>query len=86
MSESWKPERPSWCPHASCKFILSTQAVACIGSLPQPADHDGTANTHRFCIKGAPDDGEWLFDLKVNRGDVWAFRRLFDAAFPRGGA
>jgi hypothetical protein len=68
--------RPTWCPHADCQFKCHTQEMACVGVLPQPEDHAGIANTHRLCLHGAKDDGEWTFDLKVNRGDAWNITRL----------
>lgn len=68
--------RPSWCPHNSCQFKCHAQEMVCIGELPQPEPHDGVDNTHRFCLHGAKDDGEWTFDLKVNRGDVWNIIRI----------
>ncbi len=48
-----------------------------MGELPAPEDHDGINNTHRLCLHGAKDDGEWTFDLKVNRTDVWNMVRMF---------
>lgn len=50
--------------------------MVCVGTLPQPEPHDGDFNTHRFCLHGAKDDGEWTFDLQVNRSDVWNIKRI----------
>jgi len=71
--------RPSWCPHSDCIFRVQTQDCACVGRLPNPVDHDGTPNTHRLCLHGAKDDGEWTLDLQINRGDVWNIKRIIDA-------
>jgi len=46
-----------------------------------PEPHDGDENTHRMCIHGAKDDGEWTFDLQINKGDGYAFYRLLKALF-----
>lgn len=81
MTEIWRQERPTWCPHKDCAYRVSTQAVACLGELPNPTDHDGTPNTHRFCMRGASDDGEWLFKLELNQGDAAALVRIFSACF-----
>lgn len=81
MGETWTQERPPWCPHKDCAYLRSSQAAVCIGALPAPESHDGTDNTHRFCIRGAPDDGDWTFSLKINRGDSWAMRRILAAPF-----
>ena len=70
--------RPAWCPHSDCAYRLQTQDAACIGRLPEPVDHDGTPNTNRLCLHGAKDDGEWTFDLQVNRGDVWNLMRILN--------
>lgn len=69
-------ERPTWCPHSDCEFACHSQEAVCVGRLPAPEDHDGVANTHRLCLHGAKDDGEWVFDLKVNKGDVWNMTRI----------
>ena len=76
MSEQWKQERPAWCPHSDCQFHMRTQDSACAGKLPIPVDHDGIENTHRLCLHGAKDDGEWTFDLQINRGDAWNLNRV----------
>ena len=81
MAETWKQERPPWCPHPSCRFKIHSQHRICFGSLPEPEPHGGHQNTHRMCIHGAPDDGEWTFDLQICRGDGWAMLRLLDVTF-----
>jgi len=50
----------------------------CGGQLPAPEPHDGDFNTHRFCINGASDTGG-IFDLQVNKTDLWWFRFIFDS-------
>ena len=84
VGPSWRCERPSWCPVPGCGFVASSQAALCIGRLPAPEPHDGGENTHRLCLKGAKDDGEWLFKLCINRGDAWHIGRMFKAAFGGG--
>lgn len=71
-------ERPRWCPHADCVFLRQTQGLICGGALPVPVDHDGTPNTHRFCMNGAGDNGG-VVDLQVNATDLQHFRWIFDA-------
>ncbi len=77
----WKQERPMWCPHTECVFGIRSQDSLCVGRLPIPADHDGVENTHRFCQRGAPDDGAWLHSLEFNRGDAWNIIRVLRATF-----
>jgi len=81
MSDDYKQQRPSWCPHPTCKFLVNTQEMACMGELPTPEKHGGGENTHRLCIHGAKDDGEWTFDLMVNRGDMWSLWRIIGSVF-----
>ena len=50
----------------------------CGGHLPEPAEHDGDFNHHRFCLNGVADNGG-VFDLQVNNSDLQWFRWLFDA-------
>lgn len=69
-------ERPEWCPHHTCQFKCQTQSSACVGALPEPVGHDGDFNTHRLCLHGAKDDGEWTFDLQVNRSDAYHLIRM----------
>lgn len=77
-------ERPSWCPHQDCRFVLNTQSLGCVGRLPEPVDHDGVSNDGRLCIRtGGGADG--IFDLQVNRGDLWSLSRLFKALYPKEG-
>jgi len=71
-------KRPEWCPHTDCIFRAQTQDVCCVGLLPQPDPHDGDFNTHRLCLHGAKDDGEWTFDLKVNRSDAYNIKRMLE--------
>lgn len=73
--------RPAWCPHPDCQFVLNTQEVACVGRLPEPADHgEATAvNDGRFCMRDQ-DSGD-VIDWQVNRGDLWSLRRLFGALY-----
>lgn len=76
MSDT-KP-RPQWCPHPDCQFKCQTQDQLCVGILPEPDPHDGDINTHRMCWHGAKDDGEWTFDLKINKSDAWWMKRLLN--------
>lgn len=73
---TWKQERPPWCPSPACQFLLHTQQAACVGRLPQPVEHDGDFNTHRLCIHGADDDGNWLSPLMINSSDAYNLTRL----------
>lgn len=68
--------RPLWCPHADCAFKCHSQESVCVGVLPSPDPHDGDFNTHRLCLHGAKDDGEWTFGLKVNKSDAWNISRI----------
>lgn len=74
----WKNERPGFCPHPDCTFKMRAQDRICIGALQAREEHDDDYNTHRLCI----DAGGPVFDLQVNRSDVYHFRRLFNAIFP----
>ena len=85
--EIWRQERPGWCPHSDCGFRICSQDSICIGELPEPADHGPhkRINTHRLCLRSAPDDGEWIADLQMNKGDAWHLvRLLFDVFFEAG--
>ena len=73
--------RPEWCQHSTCEYRLSSQDALCFGELPEPEPHGEGINTHRMCIQGAKDDGEWIFDLQINKGDGWAFFRLLGSLF-----
>ncbi len=78
MADFTPHERPKWCPHQDCRFVLNTQGLGCVGRLPEPIDHDGVLNDGRFCIQCNPG----VFDLQVNRGDLWGLGRLFKALYP----
>ena len=79
MSPVFTPhERPNWCPHQDCRFVLNTQGMACVGRLPEPVDHNGVDNDGRLCIKAGG-----VFDLQVNRGDLHGLGRLFNALYPK---
>ena len=71
-------DRPKWCPHAECLFIETFQGSICIGKLPEKVEHDGDYNTHRWCLANALPDNE-VFDLQINKTDIFWFRLLFDA-------
>ena len=71
--------KPEWCPHPECEALRTTQDAACSGRLPQPEPHGQATNTHRICLHGSPDDGEWTFDLQVHTGDLYALDVVFDA-------
>ncbi len=79
--DDWPQEKPTWCPHPDCKFSIRSQDSICIGELPAPRPHDGVDNTHRLCMRGAPDDGEWLHTVELNVGDAWNFARILKVAF-----
>lgn len=55
----------------------------CAGQLPAPIAHDGDFNTHCICITNVLPDNK-AFDLQVNTGDLYHFRRIFDAIDGRG--
>jgi len=71
-------DKPSWCPHPDCQHLRTNQDACCGGRLPEPAPHDDGMNTHRFCLRGAADDGG-VFDLQVHTGDLFWFDLAFDA-------
>ena len=73
----WRQERPTWCPHTDCGFLRRSQDALCGGKLPQPAPHGADFNTHRLCIRTEDDSN--VFDLQVNKSDVYHFRRILDA-------
>lgn len=85
MGDFTPHERPKWCPHQDCEFVLNTQGLACVGRLPEPADHGDVkaANDGRFCMRDQ-DAGE-ITDWQVNRGDLWSLGRLFKALYPSSG-
>ena len=78
MAQTWKQERPSWCPHPDCVFVRRAMDAICVGHLPELVAHDGDFNHHRFCLNGASDSGG-VFDLQVNNTDLWWFRQMFSA-------
>ncbi len=79
LMTEWKQERPKWCLHPTCQFSLSIQGVICCGELPKPEPHGDDHNTHRICWFTG--NGE-VFDLQVNRGDTYHFRKIFDHIHP----
>lgn len=74
MAEIYKNERPRWCPHKdACNFKKQAVDLLCCGELPEPIEHDGDFNTHRFCINNT-EDNHGIFDLQINKSDVgWFF-------------
>lgn len=72
----WEQERPTWCPHPTCKFIRLAAGRICCGRLPAPLPHNGDFNTHRVCLY--PIENK-VFDLQVNASDLEWFRWIFDA-------
>ncbi len=77
MTEVWKQKRPGWCPHR-CHYLMSVQGKICAGKLPKPEQHEGDFNTHRVCMFGVLPNLE-VFDLQVNKTDLYHFERVFDA-------
>ena len=80
MSEpgTWRPEHPSWCPHADCVFRRRVMDDLCGGQLPKPEPHDEDMNTHRVCFNGLAENGGVL-DLQVNGSDLEWMRWVLDA-------
>lgn len=76
--QTWKQERPSWCPHTDCNHRRRAMDNACVGALPEPAPHDGDVNHYRLCLCGVLPDDE-VFDLQVNDSDLHWLRWLFSA-------
>ena len=74
-------ERPHWCPHLDCQFVLNIQELACVGRLPEPVEHDGGFNDGQFCMQ-LDDEG---MAIQVNRRDLWNLKRLFEALYPPEG-
>jgi hypothetical protein len=68
-------QRPKWCGHKDCQCLVTLQDTCCGGRLPRPVPHDEDFNTHRICIET---EGV-VFDLMVNRTDVFVLGRLFSA-------
>ncbi|MCG8506156.1 MAG: hypothetical protein MI755_16250 [Sphingomonadales bacterium] len=82
MDDVFKHKRPAWCPYQDCIFkTVAGQHSFCIGQLSQPEPHGAGSNTHRMCLHGAKDDGEWTFDLQINGGDVFWMRQAFFRVF-----
>lgn len=77
MGEIFVQERPPWCPHPDCQFLRIGCGLMCCGKLPRPVEHDRDFNTHRFCLYGAGDGGG-VFDLQVNKTDLFWFDMMFD--------
>ncbi|KKK90611.1 hypothetical protein LCGC14_2721290 [marine sediment metagenome] len=69
-----KQTRPKWCPHKDCIFIRSADSRTCGGRLPEPSEHNGALNTHRFCMYEG-----YSSCYKVNASDLDWFRWVFDA-------
>lgn len=80
MNDAQMPSRPPWCPHSDCAFLSQSQDAVCVGRLPEPRTHGiHGVNTHRWCMRGAPDDEAWIQTLEVHSGDAWATRRVLKA-------
>ncbi|MHC4799935.1 MAG: hypothetical protein ACYTF1_25140 [Planctomycetota bacterium] len=75
--------RPTWCPEIDCKFKRIALEHMCIGELPEPLEHDGDLNTHRFCLNDHVEPIN-LTILLINSTDVSWMRWLFDEVFPMG--
>ena len=71
-------KRPDWCPYRNCKILRTLQDKMCAGELPKSIKHDDDFNTHRFCLFGVLKENE-IFDLQVNKSDLYIFRLLFNA-------
>lgn len=72
----FKNKRPDWCPHVDCAWKIIIQEKICGGELPKPTEHNGDFNTHRLCID-TRETGHGIFDLMINRTDMYAFDRIF---------
>ncbi len=70
--------RPDWCPHQDCQFLRAGAGLICGGELPEPEEHNGGENTHRFCLD-TRETGHGIFDLQVNGNDLDWMRFIFDA-------
>ena len=68
-------KRPDWCPHKDCIFKKQSQNKICRGELSEPVPHDDDFNTDRFCLD-TRETGHGIFDLQVNKGDLWNIRRI----------
>ena len=74
QEQSWKQERPTWCPHKDCIFKRRVMDAICGGELATPEPHDGGLNTHRVCTQT-----DQVIDLQVNETDLEWFRWVYDA-------
>lgn len=85
MVAEWKQERPEWCPYTDCNFLFRSMDSICAGRLPKPESHDDAdgksmgENTHRWCIRFAYDTHQQVFNLQVNKTDVYHFGRMLAA-------
>lgn len=77
--KTYRQERPEWCKHKDCQFRRRVVDSICGGEMPEPLPHRGDLNTHRFCLKGALQGNDGVFDLQVNASDLDWFRWIFDA-------
>lgn len=67
-------DRPDWCPHPECLFLMNSQDMVCTGKLPEQTPHDNDFNTHRICFDTRETHKE-VFDLQINKTDSWHFKR-----------
>jgi len=76
-------DRPEWCPFQSCTpCAVLGQGKLCSGKLPEPEEHGGDFNTHRFCMRSHSDDlPEWTFHIQINRSDAYQMRLVLGAPF-----
>ena len=81
MNKHYELKQPAWCPNTTCNYICLSQDSLCFGLLPKQEDHAGINNTHRMCMRGASDDGEWIHSLKINKSDAWNMHRLLEFVF-----
>lgn len=79
MTDEWKQERPTWCPHQDCIFKRRVMDSICGGHLPKPEPHGADSNDKRFCLNFDDDPSTEVFDLQVNDTDLDWFRWVFDA-------
>lgn len=79
----WKQEKPSWCPYSLCIFLRRAMDSICIGKLLCPVPHGKDLNTHRICLMNVLPDNE-IFDLQINKGDIYHFRRILNAIDEQG--
>lgn len=67
-------DKPRWCPVATCSTLRCIGDAVCVGRMATPIDHDGTPNTHRFCLNN--EDG--VIDLMINKSDAYVFRAALE--------